>query len=413
MKEKMLGIIKEKKLIQFAVVWVIFSFILFIKYYDGEVGLINTTMFAFTYKYGFVSRGFIGTIFQFVNYILPFDIMSYKYVFLFVQCSTVLFFLILAVFFGTCLVKCKKNILEELKNVILFFSIFAIPMFISYENFGRLDVYCVMLSIIAAILLVLEKAEWIVVVLSAIGVMIHQGNVFMFLNIILILLIYKAMTYEGERRKKYLILLGLSFGVASSLFLYFELFSHFNGENIEEEIKAVAASLHYAGYFHSDVIDHEILGIDLSSRELQFRVINFVEFPIYLILVYPYIYYGFKFFKNIIKSANNKVQKWKYILVSIGAGTILPDLLLKCDYGRWMFALVCYYCVVMISLIGMGDPIIQTELKEITYSIKQKWPVSVVLLGYPILLQPFLDVEICSISYAIAEKLNNIFLHLW
>ena len=66
-------------------------------------------------------------------------------------------------------------------------------MFASQYNFGRLDVYCVMLSLFGAILLIIEKAEWLVVVFSALGVMVHQGNVFMFLNIILILLVQNML----------------------------------------------------------------------------------------------------------------------------------------------------------------------------------------------------------------------------
>lgn len=413
MKEKIQNVLKEKKLVPFSIVWILFSIVLFIKFYDSEVGLINTTMFAFSYKYGFISRGLVGSVFQFINYIMPIDMMSYHYVMRFVQVSVAFYFMLLFMLFLSCLTKCNKNILKELKYVILFFTIFAIPMFISYENFGRLDLFCVIISLIAVLLIVWEKAEWLVVFFSALGVMVHQGNVFMYLNIILILLLYKAMTYEGKKRQKYIVLFAASFVIASCLFLYFEFFSHYNGENLSEEIKTIAASLHYAGYYHSDVIDHEISGIDLSSRELQFRVINIVELPIYLLLVSPYILFGIKFFKNIISKSENKIQKWKYVFVSIGAATIIPDLLLKCDYGRWMFAIVFYYCVVIIALIGIGDSVIEKELKEMMSSIRQKWPASIILLGYPILLQPFLDVEICSVSYEIAEKLNDLFLHLW
>lgn len=413
MKEKIQGILKERNLVKFGIVWMIFSAVLLLKFYDAEVGLINTTMFAFSYKYGFISRGLIGSVFQFIDYVLPMEIMNYDNICRFVKVSVVVYVILLALLFIVCLMKCRKSIVDELKSIVVFFTIFAIPMFVAYENFGRLDIYCVMLSLMAAILIIMEKAEWMVVIFSALGVMVHQGNVFMFLNIILVLLLYKAMTYEGEKRKKYITLFVASFGVASCLFLYFEFFSHFNGKDVANEIKTIASSLHYQGYFHSDVIDHEILGIDLSYREIPFRVINFVEFPIYLVLIFPYIYYGVRLFKNIICNAGDKLSKWKYIIVAIGAGTILPDLILKCDYGRWMFAIVCYYAVVIIALLGMGDTVVETQLKEMIRSIKQKWSFSILLLGYPILLQPFLDIEISSVSYAIADKLNQLFLHLW
>lgn len=406
-------LMKEKRISSFAMVWMFFAFFLAAVYFDYKVNKINATMMAFSYKYGFVSRGLIGSIFQFIDAIVPFDMLQYDGVMGFTTVITVIYFLILFAFFMICLYKCNLSISEEIKYIILFFTIWAMPMFVTNYNFGRLDIYCVMLSLLGAIMLICEKAEWLVVVFSGLSVMIHQGNVFMFLNIILILLLYKALSNEGKKRRKYLILLGASFGVASGLFIYFEFFSHMSGEDIYNEVVGLATLLCKNGKYHKDVIDHEILGVDLADRELKYRLMNLVQFPIFIVLMIPYIVLAVKLFRNIIRNAQNKLDKLKYFFVSIGACTIIPDLLLKCDYGRWMFAIICYYAVIILALIAMKDKLVETEVKNLMTNVEQKIPGAIILLVYPIVLQPLSDVSICSVTSDLANMLNDAFLHWW
>lgn len=408
MKKEKEGLFNDKKIIPFIFLWGFFAFALFVIHYEWEINKINATMMAFSYKYGFISRGLIGTVFQGLNFILPIDMINYDGVMLFTEIITAIYFMILFIFFMCCLKKCSLDISEELKYIILFFTVWAIPMFVTEYNFGRLDIYCVMFSLLAAIILILGKVEWIVIVFSALGVMVHQGNVFMFLNIILVLLIYKALSGEGRERRKYIILFVFSFFVASILFLYFEFFSHINGNNIYEEVVTMASSLRYDGAYHQDVIDKEILGIDLSSRETEFMMSTRIQFIIFCLLMSPYIILGVILFRNIIRRAETITDKIKYLIVSIGSATIVPDLLLKCDYGRWVFAIICYYSVVLIALLGMRDKIVENEIKLLMTNINQKFPGAVILLVYPLIFQPLQDVAIFEITAELANKINNI-----
>lgn len=397
----------------FMMMWFIFALVLFFSFHDFEVNRINATMMAFSYKYGFVSRGFIGTIYQFLNQIPGIQMYDYHALMVFTQCVTVLYLALLGYLFYLALKKCRKNITKELQGIILFFTIWAVPMFVTEYNFGRLDIYCVMLSVMAAILLIKERAEWLVVIFSAVGVMIHQGNVFMFLNIILVLLLYKAFSAEGRRRRKYLILFVFSFLSASVLFLYFEFFSHMNGAGVYEDLIRIASSLRYDGTYHADVIDKEILGIDLAEREIAFRKNNCIQFPFFLLLMSPYIIIGVRFFKNLLRAANDRMEKCKYLMIACGSVTIVPDLLLKCDYGRWMFSILCYYAVVTIALLGMKDQLFSREIKKISTELTQNRPWMILLLFYPLLLQPLQDVSIIPFTREVARDLNKSILHWW
>lgn len=397
----------------FYLMWIIFALALFIQFYSGEVNGINATMFAFSYKYGFISRGFVGTIFQVLDKILPFNLMNYQGTLLFVQVATALFYLVLFLYFVLCAQRTKEAVGNPAKYVMIFFTIFAVPMFCNVHNFGRLDIFCVMLSLLSVMLLIVERAQWLCVLFSAVSVMIHQGNVFMFLNIILALLIYRMLTSKGKERKKYALIFAGSFLSASILFLWFELFSHFQGDNIYEELVLCAQSLCLDGAFHSDVIDHEILGVDLTVKEWSYHKENFVQFPIFFLFMLPYIILTVSFFKNVIKAAETKVEKWKYVIVAIGAGTIVPDLLLKVDYGRWMFSIICYYAVVILALLAMGDRHVCQQMSELEGRLREKGSVTLILLMYPILLQPLMDISICEVVRQVGLVIIENILHWW
>lgn len=398
---------KNKKIKEFVLVEILFGAILFLRYYEAWVHRINGTMMAFSYKYGFISRGLIGSIYQGLDKILPVNMMNYQACVGYTLVITLLFYATVLGFFVLCLKKARAEYVDAMRYIMLFFTIFTVPMFASHYNFGRLDIYCVFLSILGVVLLIRGKAEWLLIPISALGVMVHQGYIFMFFNIILVLLMYKILSTEGRERQKYIAVFGLSLVVAAVLFFWFELFSHANGNGIYEEIVANAKKLCKNGKIHQDVVDKEILGIDLTGREVEFHRMNAVQFPIFVLLMLPYILLLVRFFKGLVAQAAEKKDKIKYIFAAIGAGTILPDLLLKVDFGRWMYAIIAYYCVVLLALFAMGDEAVGKQFCLQIDRVKKHGFAAAVMLLYPLVLQPLWDVAICSVVAKLAGYINT------
>lgn len=386
---------------------------LFFTYFDAIVNKIDSTMFAFSYKYGFISRGFVGTVFRGINNLLPFDIMNYNGVFIFCLISTFIYIILIFLFYILVLKKSDIKVKKSLKYMMFFFLLFAIPIFVGEENFGRLDIYMIMCSITAVMLILCEKIEWIIIPILAIAVMVHQGYVFMFANVVLVLLMYKALMGEKKDTKKYLVLFVLTFIIISGLFLYMELFSHSTGKDVYEEVVNLAQSMSHDGYsIHEDVIDKEILGIDISANETAFHIKNIFEFGVFVVMMLPYIIIVAKFFGRLIKSADDRKQRWVYIIVLIGSGTILPDMLFKIDYGRWMFSIIFYYAITIMSLLALRDKNVEEQLVAGMSNIKKKGPISLLLLIYPIVFQPFLAIYISDITSKIADVIMKI-CHVW
>jgi hypothetical protein len=403
----------EKNKKQFLYAMVLLSGVLFIRYWDGIINEMNSTMFAFTYRYSFISRGLIGTIYGLIDGILPVDMMNHGSLIRFNLAAVALYILLLLGFLSFCLKRCKENMVSAMEYVMVLLLIFAVPMFAGQYNFGRSDMYCVMVTLLGAMVLVERKAQWLVIPLSALGVMVHQGYVFMFANVILVLLVYRTLSTRGREKKGYGVLFVLTFLTVSALFLYFELFSHAGGDSIYQEIVDAAKALGDQGSYHQDVIDKEILGIDLSDREIRWKKQNLIQAPLYVLLNLPYIIWTFRLWRQMIRNGVAKQEKWKYFIIAVGAATMLPDLLLKVDYGRWVFAITFYYLVMTILLLAMGDRNMEKCFATLLTEIRQKYPFSIIFLMYPLLFQPLGDVYICDGTEKVLNFVNAYLLHWW
>ncbi len=398
---------------KFMLVEVIFAFTLFLMSYEFKCSAYNTTLYAFNYGYGFISRAFIGSVYVLVDAILPVDMMSYAMAMRFTEVVTVLFYLVVLSFFHFLMKRISSENLEEAEYLILFFSIFVISMYADDRNFGRVDIYLIMVSLISAMLIIREKCEFLILPLVAIAVCVHQGYVFMFFNVVLVLLFYKILSKSGRERKKYIILFAVSFLIGSALFLYFEFFSRSNGANIYDEIVRNATILSFEGDYHETLIDHEILNVDLADEEWLFHLENFVQLPVFTVLMLPYLIILVKFLTRIVKRANGIEEKLKYLAVAIGSFTIIPNFILKVDYARWTMSIICYYSVVTLSLLAMRDKLIEEEVRGAFLRIKSHGVVAILLMAYPFLFVPFWDVYYDYLLKHIGDWLNLIFLHLW
>ena len=69
---------KQKKMIRFMLVLMVFGFAIFLKNYQECMESYNTTILAFTYQYGFISRGFLGTLYLLLDKLLPLNIMKFS-----------------------------------------------------------------------------------------------------------------------------------------------------------------------------------------------------------------------------------------------------------------------------------------------------------------------------------------------
>lgn len=397
--------VREEKRRKFLFSLALFVIPCVLRYFNGKMNAQNTTVFAFSYKYGFISRGLMGSVWQLLDKLLPFDLMNFNSIQLFSGIATIIFFVVLFMFYNTCLKLCDEKYCRRVEYLICFLSVFIFPMFVTVECFGRLDVYLMILTLICCILLVKDKWEWLIVPVVTICVIMHHGYVFMHFNIILVLLFYKILMHE-KNRKKYIFIFVVTFFIASILFLYFEFFSHPEGEGIFDEIVSLSMALSMDGASYSEsMVYHEILGLDVYELEELCHTMNRNESPFFAMFfcIYPII--GIYFLYNLFKGKSIK-EKWAYFAVAVGSLTILPQVILKVDYGRYVFATFFYYITIVICLIVMKDKNVYEQLENTIEVVKNKIPATKLLIVYPMIFMPFLDVHISYISYRLYTLLG-------
>lgn len=397
---------------KFMIILSMICFGLFITYYAQTVGRYNTTILAFNYSYGFISRGLLGTLYLFLNDILPYDILNYECV---VNITLVATNLIMITFFilAFCILrKCKSIYLRDIEYIILYFAMFFVSMYYSARNLGRPDIYMMFLTFIGLLCIVHEKMEWLVIPLSILCVMIHQGYVFLFFNIFMYPLIYQIFRTNGKKRRKYLLILGISFLSVSVLFLYFNFFSHIRGEETAVAINELASQLGPEGNVYETLITHEILGIDPWNQEWPQHIYNFIELPIFCLFMLPYIILGIRLFKNIICAATTIADKILYALLPLCSCTILPMYILKIDYGRWIYAGVAYFSLVVLVLCAWKDEVVTEQLHLLMEDIQSRYSYASLLLVYISTIVPLYDIHINQILRVIADYLDANWLHI-
>ena len=406
------GETKQGALIRYVITWTMLMFVVFINYYDAWCKEYNTTLLALSYKYGFTSRGLLGTIYQGLGEVLGIQYFSYECAVSFMKLSTVFFSVLLLLFFLFCMKKCDEMQTKKIEYLSYFFSIISMTTFSANWNFGRIDLFMLATSLLAVMLILTGKSEWLVIPLSAVGVMFHQGYVLMFLNMILVLLFYKMLSARNNRtRVKYGLILGLSFLCASALFLWFQLFSYSNsaGERFLDEIIINSKALGFNGMYSVPLIEAEVLGIDQSANEVAFRAFNREEMAFYLLFMIPFLVPIVCFLKGMVKQAKGWLNKIKYLAVSFGWLTMLPDFLLKVDYGRWVYAVMAYFFIVIAVLIAWNDEIVVGELNRV-FAGFEKRILTMFAFVYMLLFLPFNDVIIVDILNRIHVLIEMILL---
>ena len=348
--QKILQDEKKRNMFLFLVIWGIITIGLFLRTFDWMANSYNTSILAISYKYGFTSRGLIGTIYQFLGNLVGVDIWNYFVALKFYVICTIVCYIAFAIMMLLFLNKTSIDNKKMQQYLILINTIFFITMFAAEKNFGRIDMFMLVLTILAAYLIAIEKFVWLIVPLTAVCVMFHQGYVFMFYNVVLVLLFYRILTKEGKERNKYVIVFALSLVICAILFFWFQVAYRGGAHDYYYEAREHATTMGVEGKPHDELLRAELLGVDLHDEELKYRLSNVIELIIFLVFFSPYIIFVGKVLLRTIKKQTELSRKLIYLALVLGPLTLLPNYIFKVDYGRWTFAAVTYFLLIFMNI---------------------------------------------------------------
>lgn len=387
---------KKRNNLIFGCLWAILTIGLFLTWYAHWCKTYNTSLLAISYKYGFTSRALIGTIYQTLGSFLGVDIWTYGAAKNFYLVCTAIFYGIFAVVMVLSLRRAGRDEKKITQYLILLLTIFTVPTFACEFNFGRIDIFMLASSLLAIILLLIEKAEWLVIPLTAFGVMFHQGYVFMFYNIVLVILFVKIIDSDKKTKQKYIAITVLSILICSVLFIWFQIIFRGGAHEYFNEILENAKLVGKNGKAHTDLIRAEILGVDLTEEEKIYRHCNVEEIIAWIVLMCPYIFIVCRTFIRLIIKQKTFWHRMKYLALGIGSLTMLPDFLFKVDFGRWTYAVICYYMLVFILMIALRDKDFIEEVHKDVSTVRGK-VFTPLLFAYPLLFVPFNDIVIVEL----------------
>ncbi len=385
--------IETKKQKQYFILgYLIVAGIYFGRYFEYYMTGYNTTLFAMSYKYGFISRGLLGSFWLALDGITPFSLMNYQAVYVFTLIMTIFYLWLQLYFCLRCLDKVANDHRRTMVQCVLFLLAVVLPMYIGSQMLGRLDLYLYILTLLALLLLLEEKWEWLIIPIGIVAMLIHQGFVFTNANLILVPMFFVILTTKSAKKRKKYLWIGILFFVSISvLFLYFEFFSHSAGMENYEEILMNAKALSYDGEsYNVSLIHHEILGEDVYEAEAVYRAYNRIEFPAAVALFSPYIFICIHYFSLLLKGK----KKWEllaYGAIPLGMITILPEMILKVDYGRYAFGTIFYIFTMLIFFLAKKDKDIEETMEAEKRFIKKWNPIPYSLLVYVLFLIPFWD----------------------
>lgn len=298
------------------------------------------------YDLGFISRGLIGSLLGII-----FPVLSSRKIYVLILCNQMILILVVAVFFNVI----RKRVGNNEKSFFYYFTAMLLlgPASVSYlfywGNFGRYDLFMIVGTLVCCMLLIREKHMWLIPVIAAIMIMIHQGVVFYYLPCLFTLLCAVCIKEQNKRSK---IVLGLFCLISGVAFLYFQFFGKIGTYDLDQTMNLLSSRTNLN-------LDSEMVKLEyftpIQEFVSQYIIPNLhtnVRKCIYvLILMLPVEYVICKIWRIYLKNSEKKYVVIFPVLIIVA---LIPEFAIACDYGRH-FASMYISLVLQILMLRMID----------------------------------------------------------
>ncbi|MGI6329231.1 MAG: hypothetical protein ACOXZR_00015 [Bacilli bacterium] len=358
----------------------------------SKLNIYNFVFYTFSYNFGFISRGLIGSIFSlFLGYI------TIKKVYFILNIVFIIFLIFIAYILNLFIKKSKEKETAFLTMLLCIFTPASFMLMITGNEFGRLDIFIYILSIIAFIIIYKKRYLIFIPLIFIFAMFIHQNFLFMYAPLILSILIYN---WVKERNEKWLVLFLVSFlCLTFSFFLILKFGKPTNFKNAEEfaivlreKTNIPISSSNFgaidAEYFKS-IKEH------FKLTQARLKITPKKNFVIGLFLLISYLYIQFILcYKEILKK-----YKYSTFLLIFSCFGSLPLFFIGVDFGRWYIAIINSLVLLFVYL--MFD-----NMKEREKSFKINKSNQFLLIG--ILIFYILIMQDTSFTFMDFSKINGV-----
>lgn len=371
---------------------------------DDTIGWCMTP-YALSYKYGFISRGLVGSI---IRIFIP--NLTLKHIYLIVAFNTVML-CALTVFFINRILKYAGMGRDNALLFLIFLFIVnpgSIAFLFYWGNYGRFDLFMIMILMAGAMLMVKEKGLFLIPIFSLMGILIHQAYVFMYFPALIVLLLYLGYVRKNRYGKWIFWITGIVTCVA---FCYMQFASGVKGYDYSSMMADINATTDLPGEFIEDDMMVRLEYFTSVFATIQHFVISPLKKNLFKILcVFIMLLPLLGIFKSIWKDFMSE-QKSRLLWVIPWSGVIgmIPKFLMTNDYGRDFSALIISQFVLMFTLLMFGDSGMKKAFRNLSARISEKPVMYVAILVYMGSLGKFEAAQILDLSDKIYLFVGKLF----
>ncbi|MEI6577961.1 MAG: hypothetical protein WCN92_00700 [Eubacteriales bacterium] len=323
-----------------------------------------TTPYVITYKLGFISRAFIGSVIAlFTDYL---TLKEFKVI-------TVTVTLVLLALISFLLGKVIAKVGSDNKNIILVFVLLFIsaPVSMTYlleAHFGRLEAFLLIFTLTGLLCLKNPRIKWAVPLICFVAISTHPGYLVTYMPGLAIPMLYEI--YRSKYSKKSIVIFFSGCIILIGFFVYFQLFSRgqLGFANAEEMGKYLSQQtdmkvglpmlyLEYFAPFPQWVTEYVIP----LTRSMDLPVVGIalltVSLPLIIIFGSIWIYS--------IRNAGNNFLKFIFILCLVAPLAFIPAAVFGADWDReWAPVINCQF-IFLFYFVYTKEIVITDSLKKV------------------------------------------------
>jgi hypothetical protein len=330
---------------------VIFLFLLFEFIALGSANIMNQwgkTHYLLTYEFGFGPRLLVGSIVSLFT-----DSVTNSLVVIIATVSFIFLIMLISLLLGGIIRRSEPEIKPALIMITILFltSPFSVKYLLGL-HFSRLDIYWIIITLIALVFIKKPVLQWSVPVLCAVAVLVHQAYTVTYMPALAIPLLYEV--YKNNNSKKSIAIFVLSCLAMIIPFIALYCFpANIPFDNAVDYAKYLSKSSDFLAY--PPMLYDEYFS---PFREYWFEfiipVIKTFALPVglaFLSLSAPLLCIFFYIWKNSYKHTENKFLKFIFFLCAVAPLAFIPSALFGMDWDRWWAAVINNQFIIVFYLL--------------------------------------------------------------
>lgn len=369
--------------------------------------------YAVDYSMGLGSRFLIGGILSlFYN-----EYMDRRIAYTFCMIMMVLLVALCSFMLGKLLNKTKYKVAVLFLIACLWACPASLASYWNVKNFGRLEVYTLLISLACVCLFLGLKKIWLKYSILCLGTIIcnaiYQGYVFLYFPLLFIVVVCEA--YKNEFKKSDLLGGFMVLASACGSFLFFQFGTSIVFDTQAEFEAAIAAKSDV--YISSGAIMCEMF-MDIP-QVFEMLIVPFLtedDFPreilAFTIVVFaPIIITGIALYLkcfDLFKVKDKILFKNPYFWCIICQFAILPQFLLNIDWGRWLVAIITVFFFGIFYMLYMEMEEMNCAIAALNSFVKKHYVIALMIIMYFTMFAKFTEHGMKSQVYMFVENVMKL-----